>query len=200
MLKVLKRSTCIIMHVLGTSSIVNHAMYSFRWIWNCLSRFVDNIGEKGNDYCFSSRENIKKFVHKKYNCYHVSISTSIIIIILHIIGNYSQSETHQLIEEASKMITFDHFNVLPLTGICLGLFGSPCIVMPFMSNGSLLSYLRKESHNLSTSESSDENVILDTTKQLLSMCLQVAKGMAYLAKQRFVHRDLAARNCMYVLQ
>ena len=94
------------------------------------------------------------------------------------------------------MKSFSHLNVLPLIGICLDPIEAPCIVMPFMNEGSLLSYLRREKHNLIVSAMAKEKAISETAKKLLSMCLQVANGMAYLADKKFVHRDLAARNCM----
>ena len=111
-------------------------------------------------------------------------------------GLYSKEDVNSIMEESLKMSSFDHPNVLSLIGVCLDLGQAPHIVMPFMARGSLLSYLKKERPNLTISENSDDNIILDARKQLLSMCLQVAKGMSYLAQQKFVHRDLAARNCM----
>ena len=41
------------------------------------------------------------------------------------------------------MSKFDHPNVLTLTGVCLDGGPAPFIIMPFMTNGSLLTYLTK---------------------------------------------------------
>ena len=46
------------------------------------------------------------------------------------------------------MSTLNHPNVLTLMGVCLDGGPAPFLVMPFMFNGSLLSYLKKERDNL----------------------------------------------------
>ena len=79
------------------------------------------------------------------------------------------------------MMSFNNLNVLPLIGVCLDLGPVPYIIMPFMSRGSLLSYLKKERPNLTVADTSEEDIILNVRKQLLSICLQVANGMSYLA-------------------
>ena len=108
----------------------------------------------------------------------------------------SSSDIEDIIQESAKMSQFNHPNVLSQIGVCVDLGPAPYIIMPFMAKGSLLAYLVKERHNLTLSDSVDNNLILVTRKELLSMCLQVANGMKYLAEQSFLHRDLAARNCL----
>ena len=54
----------------------------------------------------------------------------------------------ELIKECVKMIEFDHPNILKLIGVCLDGGPAPFIIMPFMENGSVLSYLTKERESL----------------------------------------------------
>ena len=53
-----------------------------------------------------------------------------------------------LLKECVRMYKFDHPNVLTLRGVCLDGGPAPYIIMPFMANGSLIDYLKKERRNL----------------------------------------------------
>ena len=53
-----------------------------------------------------------------------------------------------MLKECSRMSTFDHVNVLTLKGVCLDGGPAPYIIMPFMANGSLLAYLKKNRKSL----------------------------------------------------
>ena len=50
----------------------------------------------------------------------------------------------KFIEEAMLMKNFDHLNVLSLLGLTFDPQGSPLVVLPFMHNGDLRSFLRKD--------------------------------------------------------
>ena len=43
---------------------------------------------------------------------------------------------------------FEHPHVLNITGVCVDAGSAPYIVMPFMANGSLLAYIKREKTNL----------------------------------------------------
>ena len=42
------------------------------------------------------------------------------------------------------MKEFSHLNILPLIGVALDTRLSPCLIMPYMTNGSLCEFLRKD--------------------------------------------------------
>lgn len=75
-----------------------------------------------------------------------------------------------MIKESVKMQQFDHPNVLSLIGICVDAGPAPYIVMPFMANGSLISYLKKERSNLILTNDADEDAVSS-----LSACDQYVK-------------------------
>ena len=69
-------------------------------------------------------------------------------------------------EESVKMKQFNHPNVMNLIGVCMDAGPAPYLVMPFMTNGSLLSYLRKERPNLLLDQTADE----DSVRIILLIC------------------------------
>ncbi|XP_070558907.1 hepatocyte growth factor receptor-like [Ptychodera flava] len=92
-------------------------------------------------------------------------------------------DVRKFLEEGVIMKSFKHDNVLGLVGVCIDQDGRPMIVLPYMKNGDLKSFVANPDRVL-------------TVRTLITYSLHVAQGMEYLSSMKFVHRDLAARNCM----
>ena len=72
-----------------------------------------------------------------------------------IIGFVDNEAVQELLEECVKMKNLNHVHVMTLKGVCLDGGPVPYIVMPYMANGSLLSYLKKKRSNLTVSTAGD---------------------------------------------
>ena len=79
------------------------------------------------------------------------------------------------------------------------------MIFEYMDLGDLCSFLREaiglgkdmDEENLPSEDDPNEAFEpLLTNQELLTIVLQIAKGMAYISSKRLVHRDLAARNCL----
>ena len=57
------------------------------------------------------------------------------------------------------MSRFKHAHVMGLIGVCLDAGPAPYIVMPYMANGSLLKYLKRERKSLVFTDDADEDEV-----------------------------------------
>ena len=60
-------------------------------------------------------------------------------------------------KESLKMYNFEHPHILSIIGVCVDAGPPPYIVMPFMANGSLDAYIKKEKMNLVVPTDSDDH-------------------------------------------
>ena len=97
------------------------------------------------------------------NCYNVS-------------GYFDQTEIDKIMEESLKMKRFQHPHVMGLVGVCLDAGPAPYIIMPYMANGSLQSYLKKERKSLILGEDADEDTV-STHYNKLTVSLSASVGI-----------------------
>ncbi|KAL1123945.1 hypothetical protein AAG570_001715 [Ranatra chinensis] len=106
----------------------------------------------------------------------------------------SRETEEDFMREVEIMSSFQHSNILTLLGVTYKEpEKSPCMVFEFMPHGDLTEVLRSNSRHFWKPDSSAPRL---TKESLLSIAIQIACGMQYLAGQHFVHRDLACRNCL----
>ena len=99
-------------------------------------------------------------------------------------------------KEVDTVVNFEHNNVIRLLGICIEQIDQTCMIFEYMELGALRELLRKSNlRNPDFYQLSPDEVIVKPS-QFLSICIQLAKGLDYLSKKRFVHRDIATRNCL----
>ena len=76
-----------------------------------------------------------------------------------VIGISTASDVEKMLAEIAKMENLNHPNVMPLIGVCIDAEHGMSIVMPFMANGSLLGYLKRERNSLCLGKKPKEDVV-----------------------------------------
>ena len=95
-------------------------------------------------------------------------------------------------KEMKFMSQLKHKNVVQLLAISRDGLEEPFMVMEYMANGDLNQFLL--GHRIAKSLHPVDGEL--SPQNLLSMAIQIACGMAYLASHNFIHRDVASRNCL----
>ena len=83
---------------------------------------------------------------------------SLLLLLLYL-GSYSSKDINDLMTESEKMMWFNHPNVMSLIGVCIDVGEAPYVVMPFMINGSLLAYLKKNRSHFTSTDESESGVV-----------------------------------------
>ncbi|GAB1600531.1 tyrosine-protein kinase CSK-like [Argonauta hians] len=89
---------------------------------------------------------------------------------------------NNILVEANIMTTLKHRNLIQLIGVVLD--KDVYLILDYMNDGSLVSYLRSRGRNNITAETQ------------INISFDICTGMAYIESKHLVHCDLAARNVL----
>ena len=78
-------------------------------------------------------------------------------------GDFEQVEVDRFVEESLKMSRFKHAHIIDLIGVCLNAGSAPYIIMPYMANGSLLNYLKRERKKIVLPEGTHEDEVTSSS-------------------------------------
>lgn len=105
----------------------------------------------------------------------------------------TEPELKDLLSEMQVMKNIGkHINIVNLMGLSTQQ-GKLCVIIEYCRFGNLRNYLKERRPTQPPNPPPIEQLNLF---HLTSFCLQVAKGMQYLASQKCIHRDIAARNVL----
>lgn len=113
----------------------------------------------------------------------------------------TEQELKDLLSEVEVMKSIgSHTNIINILGVS-SQQGDLCMIIEYCRYGNLRTFLKERRPTVPPRPPPIEKL---TLSHLTSFCLQVAKGMAYLASKKCIHRDIAARNVLvgdnYVLK
>ena len=90
-------------------------------------------------------------------------------------GFNDREKPDDIFKEALQMHDLDHRNVMSLVGLYF-IKSDPCIVMPYMENGSLLAHLKKERQNLIVTKEASEQVSFNVICSRVTCIIYIISG------------------------
>ncbi|KAG1785071.1 kinase-like domain-containing protein, partial [Suillus plorans] len=85
--------------------------------------------------------------------------------------------------EITLWLKLEHKNIVPLWGVADGFGSLPALVAPWLENGALTGYLRREHERLSYNKK-------------FALLKDIAEGLQYLHSQSITHGDLSGNNVL----